>query len=213
MKRLLPIAAAALLLTACGAPDSEPAHETASSATVASTVSTSTTTTSSKTIAAPASEIVEESHEPVANHSDVNIDQLVITPNTLAEHGVYLDPDSGDYYYCNPTFETWGGVAPGECDGPYDYNGANAKFQTVVENWYSDTLEENGLPSPNDAVFSYCSGDGIAMYTDGNEHPYSDCAQPPAPATDPSPWVQGQIDWQNCLDAGNAEEYCRETLN
>ena len=29
----------------------------------------------------------------------------------------------------------------------------------------------------------------------------------------PSPWVQGQIDWTNCLDAGNSEEYCRETLN
>lgn len=29
----------------------------------------------------------------------------------------------------------------------------------------------------------------------------------------PSPWVQGQIDWVNCLEAGNTEEHCRETLN
>ena len=29
----------------------------------------------------------------------------------------------------------------------------------------------------------------------------------------PSPWVQGQIDWANCLEAGNTEEHCRETLN
>lgn len=39
----------------------------------------------------------------------------------------------------------------------------------------------------------------------------------PAPAeqTPPqhSPWVQGQIDWTNCLNAGNTEEYCREILN
>lgn len=29
----------------------------------------------------------------------------------------------------------------------------------------------------------------------------------------PSPWVQGQIDWQNCIEAGNTQEYCRATLN
>lgn len=29
----------------------------------------------------------------------------------------------------------------------------------------------------------------------------------------PSPWVQGQIDWTNCLNAGNSEQYCRDTLN
>lgn len=34
-----------------------------------------------------------------------------------------------------------------------------------------------------------------------------------APAPDNSPWVQGQIDWQNCLDSGNTEEQCRAALN
>lgn len=29
----------------------------------------------------------------------------------------------------------------------------------------------------------------------------------------PSPWVQGQIDWQNCLEAGNTEDFCRATVN
>lgn len=29
----------------------------------------------------------------------------------------------------------------------------------------------------------------------------------------PSPWVQGQIDWQNCIEAGNTQEYCRATVN
>lgn len=28
-----------------------------------------------------------------------------------------------------------------------------------------------------------------------------------------SPWVQGQIDWQNCLDSGKTTEQCREELN
>ncbi|QSE72496.1 hypothetical protein [Rhodococcus sp. PSBB049] len=29
----------------------------------------------------------------------------------------------------------------------------------------------------------------------------------------PSPWVQGQLDWQACKEAGNTDEYCRLTLN
>lgn len=29
----------------------------------------------------------------------------------------------------------------------------------------------------------------------------------------PSPWVQGQIDWQNCIEAGNSQEYCRLNTN
>ena len=29
----------------------------------------------------------------------------------------------------------------------------------------------------------------------------------------PSPWVQGQIDWANCLDSGKTKEQCREELN
>lgn len=29
----------------------------------------------------------------------------------------------------------------------------------------------------------------------------------------PDPWVQGQIDWANCLEAGNSEQTCREQLN
>lgn len=29
----------------------------------------------------------------------------------------------------------------------------------------------------------------------------------------PSPWVQGQIDWANCLEQGNSEQECRDQLN
>ncbi|WP_304325234.1 hypothetical protein [Corynebacterium frankenforstense] len=28
-----------------------------------------------------------------------------------------------------------------------------------------------------------------------------------------SPWVQGQIDWQNCLESGKTQEQCRAELN
>lgn len=38
-------------------------------------------------------------------------------------------------------------------------------------------------------------------------------APPPEQQQQPSPWVQGQIDWTNCLEAGNTEEQCREMLN
>lgn len=30
---------------------------------------------------------------------------------------------------------------------------------------------------------------------------------------EPSPWVQGQIDWTECLEQGNSEDQCREILN
>lgn len=33
------------------------------------------------------------------------------------------------------------------------------------------------------------------------------------PQQQPDPWVQGQIDWANCLEAGNSEQTCREQLN
>lgn len=215
MKKLFPIAAAALLLAGCGSDTGEPAPSSATAVATSATSSAASSSTAISTVSESTSATTptpsEEPAPPIDNPT-VTIDQLVITPNAAADHGVYLDPNTGSYYYCNTTQLTWDGIAPGVCDGAYDYDGANAKFQRVVEEWYSGALEENGLPSPNDAAFSYCSGDGVAMYTDGNEHPYADCAQPPAPVTDPSPWVTGQIEWENCT-AANSVEYCREILN
>lgn len=52
-----------------------------------------------------------------------------------------------------------------------------------------------------------CSSDGAPPVYEPRE-PYT----PPAQNT-PSPWVQGQIDWANCLDSGKSEEQCRAELN
>lgn len=56
----------------------------------------------------------------------------------------------------------------------------------------------------------YCSNnfhDGPPPVYEPQE-PYA----PPAQNT-PSPWVQGQIDWSNCLESGKSEEQCRAELN
>lgn len=68
--------------------------------------------------------------------------------------------------------------------------------------------------------------DGTVSYsqwcfdTMGGEQSLEDEANagvPPTPEQQqprkPSPWVQGQIDWANCLDSGKTKEQCREELN
>jgi hypothetical protein len=51
-------------------------------------------------------------------------------------------------------------------------------------------------------------------YVPGPEHCAAPHTPPPVETPEqPSPWVQGQIDWANCLEAGNTEEQCREMLN
>lgn len=45
------------------------------------------------------------------------------------------------------------------------------------------------------------------------EYPSGATVPDPAAPSTPSPWVQGQLDWQACIEAGNSEEYCRVTLN
>lgn len=229
-KRLLPIAAALLLLAGCASPD-EPAASTTvatSTTTAPSTSSSSETSSSSTTSSAPTTVESTPAQEPTpaaAKNTTPTIDQLVITANSINGHGVYLDPNNGTYYYCNTTDYMWANVAAGTCDGPYTYDGASAKFDEAGEDWYNQSVEDLGLDdseldtnsslypdSPEDAVFSSCWENGYAQFTDGSVRPYADCELPPI-EQEPSPWVQGQIDWANCLDAGNTEEYCRETLN
>lgn len=56
----------------------------------------------------------------------------------------------------------------------------------------------------------YCSDN----FHDGSPPAYEprEPYTPPAQNT-PSPWVQGQIDWANCLESGKSEEQCRAELN
>lgn len=221
MKNLFPILAAALILTGCStnAEEAEPTENTTSESTSSAGSSTSSSATQSSE--RPSSKETE-SAEP---QSPVSADQLTVAQQNINGHGVYLNPDNGSYYYCNTTQVTLGNVAPGVCDGPYDYNGANQKFRAVAEEWYSQKAEESGMEdttlptgnattngypdSPEDAVFNSCWENGFAQFTDGSVRPYPDCALKQTEARTPSPWVQGQIDWHNCIESGKSEEECR----
>lgn len=71
-------------------------------------------------------------------------------------------------------------------------SGGDAPVETVTE---TTTVESPDKPNPTRG--------GSPAY-----EPYT----PPAQNT-PSPWVQGQIDWSNCLESGKSEEQCRAELN
>lgn len=65
----------------------------------------------------------------------------------------------------------------------------------------------------------YCSinfYDGPATYSEPTQQttgPTSEYTEPTTQNDQPSPWVQGQIDWNNCLNAGHSQEECRQMLN
>lgn len=221
MNKLFPLLTATLILAGCSSSTEEAAP---TDSTTSETTSSTHSSTSSSTTQSSEKPSYEEtmSAEP---RPTVSPDQLTVAQPNINGHGVYLNPDNGSYYYCNTTQVTWGNVAPGACDGPYDYNGANQKFQAVSDEWYSQTAEElgmedttpptgnattNGYPdAPEDAVFNSCWENGFAQFTDGSVRPYPECALNKPEARTPSPWVQGQIDWHNCIESGKSEEECR----
>lgn len=89
----------------------------------------------------------------------------------------------------------------------------------------------NGEPTAINKTISHCAKSsqglyeqGTTWFTDGTTGWTQYCANnfydgPPtntAPEpqnNEPSPWVQGQIDWSNCLNSGYSEEECRAMLN
>lgn len=65
---------------------------------------------------------------------------------------------------------------------------------------------------------------GTTWFTDGTSGWTQYCANifydgpstntaPKPQNNEPSPWVQGQIDWADCLNSGYSEEECRAMLN
>ncbi|MBY6366546.1 hypothetical protein [Rhodococcoides corynebacterioides] len=73
---------------------------------------------------------------------------------------------------------------------------------------YCQSVHDQALQGEIDANTPICDGP-VCVYPNGAE-----IANPNYTVVrTPSPWVQGQIDWQNCLEAGNSEEFCRSTLN
>ncbi|MDJ0012673.1 hypothetical protein [Rhodococcus erythropolis] len=74
---------------------------------------------------------------------------------------------------------------------------------------YCQRQHDQILQSEVEANTPVCDGT-ICRYPSGATRP--DTSSTTIVRT-PSPWVQGQIDWTNCINAGNTEEFCRATTN
>lgn len=232
MKRLPPIAAAALLLTACGAPESTPAPESTSVTTSASSTSSTTSTTSSAapTTSAEPTLTIEPTPGQPSPDSEYPAQSTMIQHGANAERINVFEDTAGQFWLCDKQYpngspETDFYANPNGCAGPYGSMNAaqeglaRAMHDALAEEFDIDsnfddydTLDSPYPDTSENAVFNSCWENGYAQFTDGSVRPYADCELAPVEQT-PSPWVQGQIDWVDCLDAGNSEEYCRETLN
>ncbi|WP_143545763.1 hypothetical protein [Rhodococcus sp. 14-2470-1a] len=73
---------------------------------------------------------------------------------------------------------------------------------------YCQSVHDQALQSEVDANTPTCES-AVCVYPNGATIPNPNYRV----VQTPSPWVQGQIDWQNCLEAGNTDEFCRATLN
>lgn len=71
---------------------------------------------------------------------------------------------------------------------------------------YCQSVHDQALASEVAANTPVCDGT-TCRYPSGATMP------DPAASATPSPWVQDQLDWAACIDAGNPEEYCRVALN
>lgn len=73
----------------------------------------------------------------------------------------------------------------------------------------------NGYQCPGTDAFVNSPSDCTSANLGGD--PAYDSIYPggaaPAQTRQPSPWVQGQIDWANCKAEGNTDEQCRSMLN
>ncbi|MBC6757907.1 MULTISPECIES: hypothetical protein [unclassified Corynebacterium] len=100
---------------------------------------------------------------------------------------------------------------------------------TAKPTGYTDA--PNGEPTAINKAISHCAKSsqglyeqGTTWFTDGTSGWTQYCANnfydgpstntAPEPQTnEPSPWVQGQIDWADFLNSGHSEEECRAMLN
>ena len=72
---------------------------------------------------------------------------------------------------------------------------------------YCQSVHDDALAQEVAANTPVCDG-VTCRYPSGATMP-----DPAATPATPSPWVQGQLDWHECIEAGNTEDYCRSTLN
>ena len=126
IKRLLPIAAATLLLTACGAPESTPAPESTSVTTSASSTSSTTSTTSSAapTTSAEPTPTIEPAPEQPSPDSEYPAQSMMIQHGANAERINVFEDTAGQFWLCDKMYpngspESDFYAAPNGCAGPY----------------------------------------------------------------------------------------------
>lgn len=152
MKRLLPIAAAALLLTACGAPESTPAPESASVTTSASSTSITTITTSSAaptTSAEPTPTIEPTSGQPSPD-SEYPAQSTMIQHGANAERINVFEDSSQQFWLCDKMYpngspESDFYAAPNGCAGPY--GSMNAAQEGLARAMHDALAEEFDIDS------------------------------------------------------------------
>ena len=150
--------------------------------------------------------------------SDGGSQSVTVTETTTAE-----SPDRP-----NPT--------PGESSRSEGKKADSSKQTTTRAGHMGYTGAPTGDPTPINKSIARCAKSseglyeqGTTWFTDGtsgwtqycsnNFHdgppPVYEPQEPyaPPPQNTPSPWVQGQIDWSNCLESGKSEEQCRAELN
>lgn len=152
MKRLLPIAAAALLLTACGDPESTPAPESTSVTTSASSTSSTTSTTSSAaptTSAEPTPTIEPTSGQPSPD-SEYPAQSTMIQHGANAERINVFEDSSQQFWLCDKMYpngspESDFYAAPNGCAGPY--GSMNAAQEGLARAMHDALAEEFDIDS------------------------------------------------------------------
>ncbi|NGP06021.1 hypothetical protein G6038_11150 [Rhodococcus sp. 14C212] len=184
--RLLPILAIALVVSGCGDGDSSsPAATTPapSAVPVSTTNAAASSTTASSVPDSTSAEITPTATETVAEEPMV-VEPVADEP-VVVEEPYIVDCQLG----LGPIVTYW---SDGTVTGYSDY------CQSIHDQVLADEVAAN-TPVCDGTTCRYPSG---ATRPDTNSSPRS-----------PSPWVQGQLDWQACKEAGNTDEYCRLTLN
>jgi len=152
--------------------------------TASTTTSTTTTATASTTTALPTTTTTVVATTTVEPAAAYT--EPAIAPSAWVEEPYIL--------HCNP-----GGFGPIET---YWSDGTVTGWSEYCQEVHDQTLaDEVAANAP------VCDGT-ICRYPSGATMP-----DPAATPKTPSPWVQGQLDWQECKEAGNTDDYCRLTLN
>ncbi|MGU3586226.1 hypothetical protein ACLBYD_24045 [Rhodococcus sp. C26F] len=182
--RLLPTAALFVTLVLSGCGGNSNEQSDAPTTTPTTTASTTTAATSSTTTPPPPTTTVAET---------TTVEPIATYTELTVESPAAVPVEEPYILHCNP-----GGFGPIET---YWSDGTVTGWSEYCQGVHDQTIADE--VAANTPV---CDGT-VCRYPSGATMP-----DPAAPKT-PSPWVQDQIDWFDCIDAGNSEDYCRQALN